>query len=300
MALPVFNQNGVSLDRPIYCDCGSVPIDIIEDDIQFLCSQFDFLAGLVFYPTTDQLTENELNNFLNQRSSNVTNILDRFGLTALLKTLAQYETYQQFNKAAFNASWITTSNNYTCDEECLQSAFQFCIQPGTNTTCSLAMFNVANGAASTVSEYKYQLTNGSCTSSMVVPLDNWMKLVNNPPVQFTQTYYECYQSSGPAFVTAVGVASGNVQIFVPIVMFGLLPFLYFVLVAVRQVPPKEEYRKDDKQIAVEILGLLLLRIRDGKTRGIKRNGVLQALAKGILQLHWLLSLLLLIRIIFVV
>jgi hypothetical protein len=33
---------------------------------------------------------------------------------------------------------------------------------------------------------------------------------------------------------------------------------------------------------MEILALLLLRIRDGKTRGIKRNGVLQALAKELI------------------
>jgi hypothetical protein len=111
-------------------------------------------------------------------------------------------------------------------------------------------------------------------------LDRWTKLVETPPVQFTQIYYECYQDSTSAFITALGVASGNVQIFIPISVFLILPFLYCILVAIRQVPPREEYKKNERSEVSDILSLLLLRIRDGKTRAIKKNGVLQALAKG--------------------
>jgi hypothetical protein len=107
-------------------------------------------------------------------------------------------------------------------------------------------------------------------------------LVYNPPVQFTQIYYECYEPASSAFITAVGVASGNTQIFIPFAVFGLLPFLYFILVAIRQVPPKEEYTKQEKKEAVEILSLLLLRIRDGKTRGIRKKGTLESLARELI------------------
>lgn len=81
-------------------------------------------------------------------------------------------------------------------------------------------------------------------------------------------------------VSALGIASGNVQIFIPIFVFILLPFLYVSLVAIKQVPPKPEYTKEEKDQALEIFSMLLLRLRDGKTRGIKPRGVLVGLTKG--------------------
>jgi hypothetical protein len=69
--------------------------------------------------------------------------------------------------------------------------------------------------------------------------------VNNPPVAFTQTYFECFDSPQSSFINAIGIASGNVQIFIPFVIFALLPFLYGLLVLVRQVPPKPEYSNEE-------------------------------------------------------
>lgn len=67
----------------------------------------------------------------------------------------------------------------------------------------------------------------------------------NPPVAFTQTYFECYESETSSFINAIGIASGNVQIFIPFVILVLLPFLYGLLVLVRQVPPKPEYSTEE-------------------------------------------------------
>jgi hypothetical protein len=46
------------------------------------------------------------------------------------------------------------------------------------------------------------------------------------------------------------------------------------------LPPKKEYTKEDLASAMETLALLMLRIRDGKVRGIVRNGVLKKLTDG--------------------
>ncbi len=62
---------------------------------------------------------------------------------------------------------------------------------------------------------------------------------------FTQTYFECFDSAESSFINAIGIASGNVQIFIPFVVFALLPFLYFLLVLIRQVPPKPEYTREE-------------------------------------------------------
>ena len=56
-------------------------------------------------------------------------------------------------------------------------------------------------------------------------------------MQLTQDYYECYPSTYNAFLDAVGIASGNTSLAVPIIVFLLLPLLYFLLVAINQVRP---------------------------------------------------------------
>lgn len=69
--------------------------------------------------------------------------------------------------------------------------------------------------------------------------------MDNPPVQFTQTYFECYDTASSAMLNALGVASGNTQLFIPFAVFMILPLLYFSLVIIRQVPPKDEYNKQE-------------------------------------------------------
>jgi hypothetical protein len=71
------------------------------------------------------------------------------------------------------------------------------------------------------------------------------QLVRIPPVQFTQIYYECYNNAQSALLAAVGIASGNVQIFLPFLAFGVLPLFYIVLVIIGQVPPKDEYNNKE-------------------------------------------------------
>jgi hypothetical protein len=61
------------------------------------------------------------------------------------------------------------------------------------------------------------------------------KLVDTPPVSLQQTYFECYQTEASALFDAFGIASGNTSLAVPIVVTMLLPLLYLLLVAIKQV-----------------------------------------------------------------
>jgi hypothetical protein len=106
--------------------------------------------------------------------------------------------------------------------------------------------------------------------------------VNNPPVALTQNYYECFSSKRDALLNAVGVAMGNTSLAVPFVVFLCLPIIYILLVIIQQVPPPAEYSKDEKDQALETFATLLLRMRDGKTRGIKQQGVLISLTKELI------------------
>ncbi len=238
--LPVFNQYGVDITKPVYCDCSDPLLKHNE-----ACSQFNLLTGMLFYHSKDEinLKDFSIKELIHQLRSNVTGVLTEFGLFNLLKLVQLYPSYRAFNRAAYNASFYTIADASHCDEKCWKEAYSFCKLPNSNLTCSLSIVGSETTLLNTVSNYKYQLQNGSCTASMVISENNWAKLVENPPVQFTQIYYECYQPTTSAFITAVGVASGNTQIFIPFFVFGLLPFLYFLLVAIRQVPPKEEYTK---------------------------------------------------------
>ncbi len=101
-------------------------------------------------------------------------------------------------------------------------------------------------------------------------------------MQLTQDYYECYSGDRAALINAVGVAVGNTSLAVPFIVIMCLPFIYMILVLIKQVPPPDEYSKDEKEEAIETLATLLLRMRDGKTRGVKANGVLVTLTKELI------------------
>ncbi len=83
-------------------------------------------------------------------------------------------------------------------------------------------------------------------------------------------------------LNAVGVAMGNTSLAVPFVVFLCLPFIYIILVIIKQVPPPEEYSNEEKDEALQTFATLLLRMRDGKTRGIKSNGVLVQMTKELI------------------
>lgn len=97
-----------------------------------------------------------------------------------------------------------------------------------------------------------------------------------------QDYYKCYPTHFNAFFNALGIASGNTQLAVPLIVVLLLPMLYGFLNMINYIPAKEEYNKLEKEEAIDILALILLRLRDGKSRGVKPKGVLMTLTKELI------------------
>jgi hypothetical protein len=77
------------------------------------------------------------------------------------------------------------------------------------------------------------------------------KLVINPPQQFTQIYFECYNAPLDTLLSAVGIATGNIQFFLPFLVFATLPLFYLILVMIGQVPARDEY--NNKEVSLNVL-----------------------------------------------
>jgi hypothetical protein len=80
---------------------------------------------------------------------------------------------------------------------------------------------------------------------------------------------------------AVHVPGGK---FSTCIIQSLFAFLYYKpLQWSDSLPPKDEYSLDERQAAAESLAVIMLRIRDGKTRGMRSNGILMQLTKELVQ-----------------
>ena len=62
----------------------------------------------------------------------------------------------------------------------------------------------------------------------------------------------------------------------------LLPIVYLYLQNSSDKPMKKEYEEEELQAAASALALMVLRIRDGKTRDTVANGVLRALTRELM------------------
>ena len=154
-ALPVFNHYGASPKEPTFCNCNN---DIGSSRA---CNEFNLLSGLVFF-------RNQVDYKL---ISNKDEVLKDFGLFNLMALLEKYQNYRLFNKAAYNASYLGAASEYTPTEADVTDAFSFCSVG--NITCSMFVFNSFDPTGFEVSNYKYQVFNGSCANSTSISDTNW-------------------------------------------------------------------------------------------------------------------------------
>lgn len=165
--LPILNHFGSSSISPQYCECG-VHENLADSEA---CREFNFLTGLVFYRNVVKTNGRDFNFQKLIRSFNITKTLDELGLFSLFTILNKYEDYQTFNRDAYNASFYTASLTSACKgASCMSSALKFCNIGSASSPdlCSMVIFNSLDYTCHTVSLFKYQLNNGSCTNSMVI------------------------------------------------------------------------------------------------------------------------------------
>jgi hypothetical protein len=157
--LPVFNHYGASNYEPEYCSCHS------HRGKGHNCQIFNLMISLIYYPQS-------------LKSSGSFVEIIGIQISTLLRLVSKYSSYTALNIAAYNASWSASANAYgdksstTLTTKWQQSAFTFC-QVSKSQSCSILTFNLYAPLDQTVSQYKYQLQNGSCRNTFVIDANNW-------------------------------------------------------------------------------------------------------------------------------
>lgn len=82
-----------------------------------------------------------------------------------------------------------------------------------------------------------------------------------------------------AFINAVGVASGNTSIAMLVLLFIFVPLIFGFMACFRVIPREQEFREKEKEIALDTLATLLLRVRDHHLEAIDQGGIIPILAE---------------------
>ena len=193
---------------------------------------------------------------------------------------------ENLNDLAYNASWAAAASKYPGvssiinDNTWRRSSYEFCFVNGLGY-CSLFIINsYGNGVMDrAITPSIYLLNDGSCSSEFAIPASSFQKMIDQPPTPIIEDYYECVLTPVNALINAAGIASGNASLIVPMVMFALLPLMYLWLTLSGNVQPKPEYEKMEITAALECLSLQILRVRDNRRRGLKKEGYIQNLSE---------------------
>lgn len=98
-------------------------------------------------------------------------------ITSILQLHLMYNS-SMLNRMAYNASFASASVHvpdtdpviYT--QQWRQEAYQFCID-ATSKTCNFMIFSLYDNVTTSVSQFNYQLVNGSCTDTMMISKQAW-------------------------------------------------------------------------------------------------------------------------------
>lgn len=215
------------------------------------CQIFDFVIGVIFY--------------------------DRSDAYPLFELISTYGT-DMINKLSYDISCDGAQRTLFSPEE-RKEAYNFCnLSFG---PCNVIMFNTFDDKTHGVSDFHYQVFTPACHDTFSISQEAWELLVAEPPLPLVERYYSCKPFIFDALFNSLGIAAGNTAIMVPLLCIGFLPVLFLYLQAVGRVPPKAEYTKAELEAASKALSLIILRIRDKKLRGIKKDSVLHNLTKDL-------------------
>ena len=253
-----FNDYGPMANSPMNCEC-----DEFGHDNQ--CDVFNLMSGFMFFDGLSLAESVDI--WLNL-------------------TIAAGDSYR-LNQQAYNASWASAASTYSPevdpvinDPDWRNAAYEFC-RTEAYGYCSIMIFNSYGDSVfdKSLSPSLFLVNNGSCAPQFTIPETSYANLIQSAPTPIVESYYQCVLTWSDALTNAAGIAGGNVSIIVPIILFMALPVIYLWLKFTGNVTPIPEYDKSQKELALDLLALQILRVRDNRTRGMKRNGYLMKLAE---------------------
>jgi hypothetical protein len=231
-AYPLFNHIGASLEKPTYCDCEN-GIGLLQN-----CSQFYLLSGLLFY----EYSGSDLSSSYND----------------LMRLITSSTNGEELNRNAYNISADSILSYSSVGSEWRHDAYEFCTK-NSSQGCSVLSIAAGSQTLHTVSPYYYQVRDllflsslslppphlslslalslscslpkvpfGSCNNSFTISKESQAKLLENPPTQLTEVYYECSRSQEDSLLTALGLSVGNTVLirYLLILTFSVLLFAY--------------------------------------------------------------------------
>ena len=229
-----------------------VSADAADAAADSYCQVFDFVIGVIFYDTNSTLPLFELIS---------THGVDRI------------------NHLSYNIS-VDGADQTMFHPDTRKEAYEFCdLSFG---PCNVIMFNTFDDKTHSVSDFHYQVFHPACEDTFTVSNEAWDNLMESTPLPLVERYYSCKPFVFDAMFNSLGIAAGNTATMVPLLCICFLPVLYMYLQASGRVPPKAEYTPSELDAAIKALSLIMLRIRDGKLRGIKKGSVLNSLTKDLI------------------
>ena len=227
------------------------------------CDAFNFMSGFMFFDVDLSLTD---------------------ALILWIDLSIKNGNMRKLNFNAYNASWAAVASTYESSQYVdpiinntawRESSYKFC-EHELYGTCSLYIVNSYGDQVfdKTLTEYMFLVNDGACSPQFLVSDAAFESIIHNPPTPIVEDYYACTLTPLNAVINAAGIASGNASLILPLVMAGLLPLMYVWLTATGNVKPKPEYSEEDKQTALDYMALQVLRVRDKRVRGMKKNGIL--------------------------
>ena len=86
-------------------------------------------------------------------------------------------------------------------------------------------FRSINQFETIISNYGYELKNGSCNAALTDALSKWSRLAEVPPESLVERYITCIRSQWFSFLYAFGLGMANTDLCLRIFAYALLPFL---------------------------------------------------------------------------
>ena len=236
--VPVFNHFGYTNQYPSYCSCDNGAGPGATNDN---CNVFDLMVGFLVYNPTKYNPNFEFDN--------------------PYMDLVYNMPVSNISYSAYNAMYAAMQTNFTANSTFRENAYAFCNSSW--ATCSLVTLEVYDDINRAVSDYYYELAEGSCRNTMTIPNPQMDMLQQTPPAPLQQSYYNCVKSKTTTLVDSVGVSVGNASAILPFC------FLFFVNVYlfIQRFEGKDvriTYTKEERDDALQALAVQLLMMRDNR------------------------------------
>lgn len=248
--LPVFNHLGFLDGVPGhsgYCSCdGNLAKALLEQ-----CNAYSFVTGFIFYNYEFLTTEKQFNSDSQMKSQEMYMDLN----------VKYNENLAGLNRDAFDISKDSAVRNVNPSQDTRNSIYRFCTDDFDYGCSILTITSYSTGEVTSISHNYYQVPWGHCNDTTTIS-DEARKKLYVPPVELTEDYYECKQSSLEAFFGAVGISAGT-ALSVKVAMVVTLT----LVLARRQMGNKKTgtyktYGIDEREEALHFVAFKLLAARD--------------------------------------